>query len=253
VAESLFGNLAQVPYGPDTNRVLNDLHENDLAELLIWLLQHELRAEGCGEADRDDHRDEPFAMMSANDNWRWLRVMALNNLIQRGTPAATEAIRKLKEAFPNENLTPVEMDSEEFVRQKTWTPLSPTEFLDIVLTPAGSTSDGEDGARRPPSDHERDPQVRSKPTKPVRRNTSYEKIDKALQAIAESRPCTQEEILTLLDGRCKVFPPAEPFATAFGWMAGFRRDKTAARAWLSKRWRELNLPPLPRGPKNPRK
>ena len=48
--------------------------------------------------------------------------------------------------------------------------------------------------------------------------------------------------------------PAEPFETARGWMAGFRRDEAAARAWLSKRWRvTLDLPPLPRGPKNPKK
>ena len=29
--------------------------------------------------------------------------------------------------------------------------------------------------------------------------------------------------------------------TARGWIAGFRRDAAAARAWLSKRWTELNL------------
>jgi hypothetical protein len=32
------------------------------------------------------------------------------------------------------------MDSEEFVRQKTWTPLTPSEFLDFVLTPDPSHS-----------------------------------------------------------------------------------------------------------------
>jgi hypothetical protein len=88
--------------------------------------------------------------------------------------------------------------------------------------------------------------------KPVRRNQKYKTIDQALQKIAESRPCTQEEVFKALEGRV-VFPPAEPFETARGWIPGFRRDKATARAWLSKRWGELDLPPLPRGPKNPKK
>jgi hypothetical protein len=86
----------------------------------------------------------------------------------------------------------------------------------------------------------------------VRRHPRYTKIDEALQEIAESHPRTQEEVFRALEGRAG-FPPAEPFETARGWIAGFRRDKPAARAWLSKRWAELNLPSLPRGPKNPRK
>ncbi len=92
-----------------------------------------------------------------------------------------------------------------------------------------------------------------KTKKPVRRNQKYKVIDEALQEIAESRPSTQEEVFQSLDGRHVVIPPAEPFMAARGWIAGFRRDVAAARAWLSKRWAELNLPPLPRGPKNPRK
>jgi hypothetical protein len=89
--------------------------------------------------------------------------------------------------------------------------------------------------------------------KPVRRNQKYKVIDEALQAIAESRPHTQEEVFQSLDRRNVVIPPAEPFVTARGSMAGFRRDAAGARAWLSKRWAELNLPSLPRGPKNSRK
>jgi hypothetical protein len=78
-------------------------------------------------------------------------------------------------------------------------------------------------------------------------------IDVALQEIAESRPSRQDEVFQSLDGRHVVIPPAEPFLTARGWTAGFRQDKAAARAWLSKRWAELELSPLPRGPKNPKK
>ncbi len=84
---------------------------------------------------------------------------------------------------------------------------------------------------------------------PVRRNQKYRVIDKALQELAESRPRTQEEVFQALEGRHVVHPPAEPFMAARGWMAGFRKSPAAARAWLSKRWAELDLDPLPRGPK----
>jgi hypothetical protein len=92
-----------------------------------------------------------------------------------------------------------------------------------------------------------------KATTPVRRNQKYKVIDEALRKIAESLPRTQEEVFQSLEWRHVVIPPAEPFMTARGWIAGFRRDAAAARAWLSKRWGELSLSPLPRGPKNPRK
>jgi hypothetical protein len=87
----------------------------------------------------------------------------------------------------------------------------------------------------------------------ARRSSRYRAIDKALQEIAQSRPRTQEEVFQALDGRHVVIPPAQPFVDARGWIVGFHRDAGAARAWLSKRWAELNLSPLPRGPKNPKK
>ena len=94
-----------------------------------------------------------------------------------------------------------------------------------------------------------EPRGARKAKKPVRRSQKYRVIDKALQEIAESRPRTQEEVFQALEGRSVGFPPAQPFMAARGWMAGFRQHPTAARAWLSKRWAELNLEPLPRGPK----
>jgi hypothetical protein len=89
--------------------------------------------------------------------------------------------------------------------------------------------------------------------KPVRRNQKYKVIDAALEQVADGRPSTQEEVFQSLDARHVVIPPAEPFEAARGWIAGFRRDPPAARAWLSKRWTELSLSPLPRGPKNSKK
>jgi len=91
-----------------------------------------------------------------------------------------------------------------------------------------------------------------KAKKPVRRNQKSQLIDEALQAIAESRPRTQIEVFQSLDRRGVTRPLAEPFSSARGWVAGFNRDEPVARAWRSKRWTELNLASLPRGPKSPR-
>jgi hypothetical protein len=89
--------------------------------------------------------------------------------------------------------------------------------------------------------------------KPVRRNKKYSRIDEALKKISESLPRTQEEVFQSLEDRHVPLPLAEPFSSASGWMAGFGKDRLAARSWLSKRWGELSLSPLPRGPKNPKK
>ena len=118
----------------------------------------------------------------------------------------------------------------------------------VSVPPAPAKKDADSAALEAQS-----PRESPKAKKPVRRNQKYKTIDQALQEIAESRPSTQEGVFQLLDGRHVVIPPAEPFVTARGWIAGFRRDKAAARAWLSKRWAELRLSPLPRGPKNPKK
>jgi hypothetical protein len=96
---------------------------------------------------------------------------------------------------------------------------------------------------------EQTPVENRKLKKPVRRNQKSVLIDKALGEVAKSRPRTQEEVFQVLENRRVVLPLAELFVSARGWIAGFKRDEVAARAWLSKRWRELNLPPLPRGPK----
>lgn len=93
------------------------------------------------------------------------------------------------------------------------------------------------------------PRENRKVKKPVRRNQKYRVIDEALRELAESRPRSQKEVFQSLDGRHVVLPLAEPFMAARGWMAGFRQHPVAARAWLSKRWAELNLAALPRGPK----
>jgi len=84
--------------------------------------------------------------------------------------------------------------------------------------------------------------------KPLRRNSKYEAIYSSLRHIAEGRPTSHAEVFRALDGRTRI-PNAEPFESAGGWLAGLRRNKMGARAWLSKAWSGLNLPAFPRGPK----
>jgi hypothetical protein len=88
----------------------------------------------------------------------------------------------------------------------------------------------------------------SAPRRNARRSPRYEKIDAALRGIAESQPKNHEEVFRALHGRVNT-PNAEPFKSAGGWHAGFKKDANTAQAWLSKRWAGLNLPPFARGPK----
>lgn len=91
--------------------------------------------------------------------------------------------------------------------------------------------------------------IPKRPTKPKRRNEQYKQIDEMLRLIADSRPRSHEEVFQALDGRKVRIPPAKPFKSVRCWMDGFRKDKPASRAWLSKRWTELDLPSFARGPK----
>jgi hypothetical protein len=84
--------------------------------------------------------------------------------------------------------------------------------------------------------------------KPVRRSARNKEIDSALQGIAKMHPHNHEEVFRALEGRVRP-PEAEPFAGGRGWLLGFQRSPAGARAWLSKAWSHLELPPFRRGPK----
>lgn len=83
---------------------------------------------------------------------------------------------------------------------------------------------------------------------PARLNARYALIDDALRKASEAKPKNHEEVIRFLDGRLRI-PHAEPFESAGGWFAGFVKNPTTARVWLSKRWALLNLPAFARGPK----
>jgi hypothetical protein len=80
------------------------------------------------------------------------------------------------------------------------------------------------------------------------RSPRYIAIDDTLRDIAQMTPGSHGDVFQNLEGRVKI-PNAEPFQAAGGWVKGFHASPRAARAWLSKAWSRLKLPPFPRGPK----
>jgi|ERR1017187_2918278 hypothetical protein len=83
----------------------------------------------------------------------------------------------------------------------------------------------------------------------TRPNKRYLAIDGMLIDITKAKPLDHKEVFELLDSRGIRIPPAEPFKSARGWIAGFQKDPPRAHAWLSKRWRGLDLPRFLSGPK----
>ena len=104
-----------------------------------------------------------------------------------------------------------------------------------------TTSDG-------PSREQHDFAPDTRGPKPMARDPRYEAIDDQLRKIADTHPKGHAEVFDFLEKRVPI-PSAEPFKSARGWLNGFRKDPEGARAWLSKAWSRLKLPPFPRGPK----
>ena len=134
-AQRLLTHYAIDPYSSDAARLRDGLQESELAELYIWLSQFATTLGVSEETGRQYLGADAFELNSSNRGWYWLSVAVMNALISRGTPAAVEAIRRINENTPDERLKHVEQMAQESVRQKTWTPLSPSELIDFVTGP----------------------------------------------------------------------------------------------------------------------
>jgi hypothetical protein len=149
-AQRFFATMAVEPYGETTVRIAQGLPETFLADMQIWLLQKASR-DGDEQSEFIVQRTGPWtgSPVAPQVGWSALRNVVTNNLLFRATPASTEALRKVREVFPNEMWGRLERDSEELVRDASWTPLSPAEFLDLALIPQPSAvatrgADGEE-------------------------------------------------------------------------------------------------------------
>ena len=159
----------------------------------------------------------------------------------RGTSIkpATE-IRRIAAALPERNFKPYIKDAEEVFLRTAWKPLTPDALLESVDNAIPSTRlDIAIPLGAEPKTSNR---------KLAQRSRNYGEIETALRQIAEANPISHSEVFEFLNGRVPI-PHAEPFKTAKGWSAGFARDPTKARSWLSIQWRMLGLPPFRRGPK----
>jgi hypothetical protein len=97
-AEALFSRFATDPYSLATTRLVTGLRENELAALQIWLHQHHLKQ---NEDDGTVHlgpRAGGFTVITSSRGWHRLSIVVMSNLVERGTPAAREAIHRIKEA-----------------------------------------------------------------------------------------------------------------------------------------------------------
>jgi hypothetical protein len=188
-------------------------------------------------------------------DWEYLVDYSLVDVLRTGRDsiagslagsAFTLALRKQKNREEAKEIWTVALEQRHAPLLAAWWNMSAD---DIVRRDNADPLDGEAENRPAPVSD------RARPRRSKRTTSSpkYKKIHEMLQEIAKSRPSTQEEVFQALDARHVATPDAEPFVAARGWIAGFRQAPPSARAWLSKRWATLDLPPLPRGPKNTKK
>lgn len=133
MSRRLLSRFAVDPYSSATSRLLRGIRERQLADLWLWLSTHQM-----GQGSEQEEPSVPTVHMfiafngSGTAGWYWLRLVVLNALIERGTSEAVEAIRQLSAKFPRENLKRALEAAEEVVRQYSWRPLSPSEFIALV-------------------------------------------------------------------------------------------------------------------------
>lgn len=114
-----------------------NLTEAQLADLYIWLVHHY-------PYDEDpDHSNEVMAYsVTARDGIASLRDSALLQLKERGTPEACAEIQWLIQELPDISwLGKTLIEAKANMRRKTWQPLAPEEFLQLVISQEPSNSD----------------------------------------------------------------------------------------------------------------
>jgi hypothetical protein len=109
------------PDHPASVNLAAKLNENQLADLFLWL---------SAEEPEDDRSDDS----AVTPEWafaRW-RASLLDNLADRGTPAACVAIRRIISARPeSKGLTWYLRKAEDLTRRNTWVPIPPEQLLQL--------------------------------------------------------------------------------------------------------------------------
>jgi hypothetical protein len=122
--KGVLGMLAADPYGSTIAQIGSRLDERQLADLYIWLMRH---GEAPGTKDEDAGKMTPRRALAL------LGRSVLHNLSNRGTTAASAEISRIDQAEPIEGVHRILKSANELVRQNTWQPLSPADFLSTVL------------------------------------------------------------------------------------------------------------------------
>ena len=66
----------------------------------------------------------------------------MNELIRRGTPAAVAAIQYIDEKVPDANLKRLAALAQDVLSERSWLPLSPGKFLDLIYNQSEGLSRG---------------------------------------------------------------------------------------------------------------
>lgn len=107
-----------------------NLTETQLADLYIWLVRHYPHNED------PDYSNEVMAhVVTTRESISNLRDNVLNQLRERGTHQAYAEIQRLIQELPDISwLRKVLIDAQVNTRRETWKPLTPEEFLQLVLS-----------------------------------------------------------------------------------------------------------------------
>jgi predicted NACHT family NTPase len=114
------------------NSFYSSLTETQLGDLYIWLEQ-------TFPVRQDPHRQGGGAFFAGpRDSVARLRDGILSQLVNKGTPAAVEALQNILNQLPDRDWLAYQLlDAEQAMRRKTWTPLLPSEIIRVTETTRG--------------------------------------------------------------------------------------------------------------------